>query len=180
MNTRRFSGDIERLRSEERIARLELDRVVKLSLEGLQADSMLDIGTGSGLFAEAFAARGLRVVGVDVREDMLEAARQYVPQGDFKQGVMEALPFGEKTFDLAFMGMVLHEADDLVTALNESRRVAKYRLVVLEWPYEQGEFGPPLEHRLRSEEITRAAGEAGYTKLEEIPLTHLRLYRLGV
>ena len=37
---------------------------------------------------------------------------------------MEKLPFEDKAFDLAFMGHVLHEADDLLTALKEAQRVA--------------------------------------------------------
>lgn len=61
-----------RLRSSERVARLEVDRVVGLSMADLSLRSLLDIGTGSGLFAEAFAAKGLKASGVDLREDMLK------------------------------------------------------------------------------------------------------------
>lgn len=178
MNNRRFSGEIERLRAEERLARLEISRVVDLSLAGLSAESMLDIGTGSGVFAETFAARGLQVAGVDLRDDMLEAARQYVPSGDFKQGHMESLPFADAAFDLAFMGLVLHEADDLVNALREAYRTTRHRVMVLEWPYEIGEFGPPQDHRLRAEQVLDAAREAGFKTVESITLNHLILFRL--
>ena len=86
MNQRRFGGEIERLRTPQRVALLEVDRVVRLCLEGLvTVHSALDIGTGSGIFAEAFAAKGLQVAGIDLRDDMLEAARGYVPSGEFKQ-----------------------------------------------------------------------------------------------
>jgi hypothetical protein len=44
--------NLEKLRSPERMALLEVERVVQLTLEGCVADSILDIGTGSGLFAE--------------------------------------------------------------------------------------------------------------------------------
>lgn len=93
MTERRYSGEIEYLRSAERVAGLEVNCVVELSLTGSDPKSLLDIGTGSGLFAEAFAAEGLKVCGVDLREDMLEAARQYMPDGDFRQSHMETLPF---------------------------------------------------------------------------------------
>lgn len=178
MNMRRFSGEIERLRADERVARLEIERVVDLSLAGLSATSMLDIGTGSGLFAEAFAAHGLQVAGVDLREDMLEAARQYVPTGDFRLGHMETLPFADGAFDLAFMGLVLHEADDMVNALREASRAIRQRLMVLEWPFEIGESGPPQDHRLRAEQVLDAGHEAGFKSVEMVVVKHLVLFRL--
>lgn len=177
-NDRRYSGEIERLRSPQRLALMEVERVLDLALEGSAAKSALDIGTGSGLFAEGFAARGLSVAGVDLREDMLEAARQYVPGGDFRQGRMESLPFGDAEFDLAFLGLVLHEADDLAGALREARRTARQRVAVLEWGYRVQEYGPPIDHRLKPEQVAAAAKEAGFTQFEQIDLTHLVLYRL--
>lgn len=178
MNDRRFNGDIERLRNPERVARLEIDRVLSLSTENLNASTLLDIGTGSGLFAEAFAAKGFSITGVDLREDMLEAARQFVPQGDFHLSHMESLPFAENTFDLVFMGLVLHEADDIENALRAAYHVAKKRVIVLEWPYEVGEYGPPQDHRLTAETILTAAQNVGFAQAENIPLSHMALFRL--
>lgn len=178
MTERRYSGEIERLRSPERIARLEISRVIDLCLAGLDAKSVLDIGTGSGLFAEAFSAKNLAISGIDLREDMLEAARHYVPTGDFRQSHMETLPFADGSFDLVFMGLVLHEADDLTHALQEAYRVVRHRVIILEWPYQQGEFGPPLEHRLRPEQITEAAARAGFKTANHIPLTNMAFFGL--
>ncbi len=178
MNERRFSGEIERLRAPERLARLEVERVVRLSLDDLKAQSMLDVGVGSGIFAEAFAARGLSVAGVDLREDMLEAARQYVPSGDFRLAPMEALPFTDGTYTLVFLGFVLHEADDVTQALKEARRVAAARVVVLEWPYQAQEFGPPLNHRLPPERINDAAQTAGFARITRHALNVTSLYLL--
>ncbi len=178
MNERRFSGEIERLRSEERMARLEVERVVNLSLDGLTAKSVLDVGVGSGVFSEAFAARGLTVAGVDVRDDMLDAARQYVPSGDFRLAPMEALPFADSSSTLVFLAFVLHEADDVTQALKEAYRVAAARVVVVEWPYQTQEFGPPLDHRLKPEQITDAAKAAGFAHIDPQALTVTSLYRL--
>ncbi len=181
MNERRYDGEIERLRSPGRLALLEVDRVVDLSLEGLDAPgSMLDIGTGSAIFAEAFAARGLTVAGIDLRDDMLAAARTYVPSGDFRKAHMEQLPFADDSFDLAFMGLVLHEADDLLTALQVARRVARARVVALEWRYEVQDFGPPLAHRIQPEIMRAAAEQAGFKQFDTDRLESLVLYRLGI
>ena len=88
-----FHGSPVDLRSPDKLARLEVGRVVDLSLEGIAAGDMLDVGTGSAVFAEAFAARGLRVTGVDGNCEMLTLARGFVPAGDFRLARAEALPF---------------------------------------------------------------------------------------
>jgi hypothetical protein len=51
MSERRYSGEIERLRSPERVARLEISRVIDLSLAELDAKSVLDIVTDIVLIA---------------------------------------------------------------------------------------------------------------------------------
>ena len=148
MHEKRFAGDVERLRSSERVERLEVERVTALCLEGGQFTSVLDIGTGSGLFAESFSKKGLEVSGVDASPEMLAAARQFVPKGDFRAGTAEALPYPDGSFDLVFLGLVLHESDDPLKAIQEAHRVARQRVGILEWPYEEAVFGPPLAHRL--------------------------------
>ncbi|MEZ4669230.1 MAG: class I SAM-dependent methyltransferase [Anaerolineae bacterium] len=178
MNDRRFSGEIERLRAPERLARLEVERVVDLSIVEPVPTSMLDIGTGSAIFAEAFANKGLQVAGIDLREDMLEAAQQFVPDGDFRLAHMEILPFEDDAYDLVFMGLVLHEADYLERALTEAYRVARQRVMILEWPHEVGEFGPPLEHRLQPQSVLDTGHKVGFKGMQQIPLQHLTLFQM--
>jgi len=175
---RRFQGTAERLRSPERLARLEVSRVIGLCLEGIQAHSVLDVGTGAGVFAEAFAAQGLSVAGIDTNAELLEAARAYVPAGVFREGEAEALPYVDGAFDLAFLGLVLHETDRPLDALREARRVARLRVAVLEWPYREGTLGPPLAHRLSPERIAELAQQAGFAQVEQVGLEHVVLYRL--
>jgi hypothetical protein len=58
---RRYAGGAERLRAPQRMALLETVRVVQLCGEGISAATVLDVGTGSGVFAEAFVAAAKRV-----------------------------------------------------------------------------------------------------------------------
>jgi ubiquinone/menaquinone biosynthesis C-methylase UbiE len=177
MHEKRFNREIERLRDPERIARLEIDRVVDLALEGLNdIQSVLDIGTGSGLFAEKFAEKGFQVTGLDANPEMLPAAQKYVPSATFKEGNAELLPFSDGSFDLIFMGLLLHETDDIESTFREAHRVALKRLAILEWPYEEQLFGPPLEHRVSNEKMTASAKLAGFTKIHNIRLESLILY----
>jgi len=179
MHERRFNREIERLRDPDRIVRLEVDRVIGLVLDDLkEARSVLDVGCGSGVFAEQFAAQGLQVTGLDANPEMLPAAQQFVPGGIFREGIAEKLPFADGTFDVVFMGLVLHETDDTLTALQEAKRVVRKRLAILEWPDEEQPFGPPREHRLSFERIQALARQAGFKSVKETRLENLTLYRI--
>ena len=178
MHEKRFDGGIEKLRSPERIARLEVERVVDLCLEGAIIQNVLDVGTGSGLFAEAFFKRGLAVAGIDANPDMLPVPRGFVPQADFRQAEAEKLPFVDDSFDLVFLGLILHESDDPLKLLQETRRVIRQRTCILEWPYLEGEFGPPLAHRVMPQHLSKNARQAGYQNIITRDLTNLILYIL--
>lgn len=178
-HARRFHGGPERLRSPGRVALLETSRVVGLCLEGGGIASVLDVGTGTGIFAEAFAPLAARVAGLDADAGLLERARGLVAGVEFLEGVAERLPFADRSFDLAFLGHVLHETDDPAEALREAGRVAVLRVAVLEWPYLAEEIGPPLEHRLEPARIEALAREAGLGSVDRIGLGHMDLYRIA-
>lgn len=180
MNERRYAAAVERLRSPQRVALLEIQRVADLLLGDITAHSALDVGVGSGLFAEEFAKRGLEVAGVDVNPEMVEASGQFVPGGSFQQAPAEQLPYPNHSFDVVFLGHVLHETDDPVRALSEARRVARLRVAVFEWPYQDEAQGPPLVHRLKPEQIETFAQAAGLMTVENLPLSHMALYRMNV
>lgn len=178
-----YPGEAARLRSPERVSLLEVDRVVRLSLAGAEIGSVLDVGTGTGLFAEAFAGvpagSPRRVTGVDVREDFLALAREQASGIEFRKASAEELPFADSSFDLVFLGHVLHEARDPALALAEARRVARRRVVLLEWPFRADQMGPPLEHRLAPERIEELSRAAGFRSLDRIDLRRTVLYRLS-
>ena len=171
---------VERLRSPERVAHLEVERVAGQVLNNSSARNLLDIGTGTGLFAEEFYKRGLTVAGIDANPKMLEAARNYLPKAVLRQATAEEIPFPDHTFDIVFMGLVLHETDDLLKSLQEAHRVASQRLAVLEWPYRVEDFGPGLEERIPPEIMASLSKQAGFVELETFPLEKLVLYVMQV
>jgi len=176
---RRYHGGADRLRAPERVALLETGRIVSLSADAQEIASVLDVGTGTGIFAEAFAAGGRQVEGIDPDAGLLEVARRLVPGASFREGRAEELPYRDRSFDLVFLGHVLHETDDPVRALTEARRVAGKAVVILEWPYREEEMGPPLAHRLPPSRIGELSRAAGFARVEHIEMDHMDLYRLG-
>lgn len=178
MNERVYDNGIDRLRAPERIERLEVNRVVDLCLGESKINSVLDIGTGSGLFAEAFYKKGIKVAGIDLNPNMVETASKILQDCEFKISAAEELPFEDNSFDMIFMGVVFHEVDNYIKVLKETKRVAVKSVSILEWDFKTEEYGPPIEHRLSEEFINKIAEESGFTNVKRIPLKSLVLYRL--
>jgi ubiquinone/menaquinone biosynthesis C-methylase UbiE len=178
MHEHRFHGDLARLRSPERLVWLEVNRVIELSTKGGNIRRVLDVGTGSGIFAEAFANAGLEVEGLDANPEMLTAARELVPGVHFQEGTAESLPYPDAAFDLVFMGLLFHETDDRSKAMQEAARVARQRAAALEWPYEQQAIGPGLDERLTEQQMTELVVQAGLSITQIFHLQSLVLYIL--
>jgi SAM-dependent methyltransferase len=86
---------------------------------------LLDVGCGPGLAAQLAAQHGAHVAGLDAAEESLTIARERTPQGDFRAGEMEDLPWPDNTFDVVTGFNAFQYAADVVNALREARRVAK-------------------------------------------------------
>ena len=86
---------------------------------------LLDVACGSGEFCALARSRGAVVSGIDAAEGMIAVARGALPDGDFRVGPMERLPWDDETFDVVTGFNAFHFAADLVGALAEARRVAR-------------------------------------------------------
>ncbi len=86
---------------------------------------VLDVGCGAGLFCALAAARGARVTGIDAAAAFIDISKERVPQGEFRVGEMEVLPYEDKMFDVVTGFNSFQFAAKPVNALREARRVAK-------------------------------------------------------
>ena len=87
--------------------------------------ALLDIGCGSGYFCQMAMKLGAQVSGLDAAESLLAIARERVPQGDFRAGEMEALPYANQTFNVVTGFNSFQFAANPVNALKEARRVSR-------------------------------------------------------
>lgn len=87
--------------------------------------SLLDIGCGPGLALQLAAGRGAKVAGVDAAAASIAIARERTPDGDFRVGEMEDLPWGDATFDVVTGFHSFFYAANLPNALREARRVTR-------------------------------------------------------
>jgi SAM-dependent methyltransferase len=90
-----------------------------------QGTRLLDVGCGPGLAAQLAAQCGAHVAGLDAAEASLVIARERMPEGDFRAGEMENLPWADNTFDVVTSFNAFQYAADVMNALCEARRVAK-------------------------------------------------------
>jgi SAM-dependent methyltransferase len=91
---------------------------------------LLDCGCGAGRFARLAADRGATVAGIDAAAPLVEIAAERTPDGDFRVGDLEALPWVDDLFDVVTGFSSFQFADDKPRALAEARRVARGSVVV--------------------------------------------------
>ena len=92
---------------------------------------VLDCGCGAGLFARMAAERGASVAGIDAAEELIEIAAERVPEGDFRAGDIETLPWENDSFDVVTGFSAFQFADDKVRALREAGRVSRGLVTVV-------------------------------------------------
>jgi demethylmenaquinone methyltransferase / 2-methoxy-6-polyprenyl-1,4-benzoquinol methylase len=102
-------------------------RLVDLAAPGAQS-RVLDLATGTGDIAFGLAARGARVMALDITTRMIELARGKAIDErpvHFLVGDMLALPFPGASFDVVTVGYGLRNVPDLAHAIDEIARVLR-------------------------------------------------------
>ena len=90
--------------------------------------TILDLGCGTGRFADALATRfDATVIGVDPSRKMLDQARGKRAEGRVRYvcGSGEAIPLRTESVDLTFMSMVFHHFTNRAQVTDECRRVGR-------------------------------------------------------
>ena len=100
---------------------------------------ILDVATGTGWASRRVAAYGAEVIGIDIAERLLDAARELADEQnfaiDYKTADAEDLPFPDDSFDGVISTFGVMFASDQEAAIRELARVCKpgARLAVAAW-----------------------------------------------
>ena len=100
---------------------------------GISGGKVLDVGSGSGTLAIAFARRfpGVEVTGIDLSDITLEMAGDNVRNSDvssrvsLEKGDAEDMPFEDGTFNLVISSSTLHLLNNPLRMFDEIQRVLK-------------------------------------------------------
>lgn len=115
---------------------------------------VLDVATGTGQQAIAFAKRGYDVIGVDITQSMLEIARKHNKDGLVRFEVADAtcLRFDENSFDVSCISFALHDTPLLIRekVLQEMVRVTTPNgiIVIVDYDLPHNKIGKALIYRL--------------------------------
>ena len=108
-----------------------------INLSGWQpGEKVLDLCTGTGELALAFARNGAEVAGADIARGMLKRATAKSPGRNPTWVEIDAtdLPFEAKSFEISSLSLALHHMPEAVQfrVLRELRRVTLRRIVIIE------------------------------------------------
>lgn len=100
----------------------------RVALAGAQ---VLDVGCGDGVFVRELTRAAAQVTGIECAEAQLALCRSATPVGGerYLNGVGQALPFEDETFDATVLRASLHHVpvESMEQALREARRVTRPR-----------------------------------------------------
>jgi putative AdoMet-dependent methyltransferase len=90
-------------------------------------DVLVDLGVGTGLFAECFDGGGATVIGVDLSPRMLARCAEKHPAWQYAAGHFLAIPLPDHTADAVISAFASHhlDTDEWPDALREVMRVLK-------------------------------------------------------
>lgn len=138
--------------------------------------SIADIGAGTGMFAEQFAALApaATVYAIDVAPEMLDWIREK------RSGLVESgrivpvlsqesqLPLHDASIDLAVMINMHHELDDPDAMYRDVLRALRPggQALVVDWACRETPHGPPVAVRSSASRIAEVLAGAGFAEVQ--------------
>jgi len=112
-------------RRDERLGRYLDRRLERVAQQAPGRERFLDLGCGSGFLARRASGFFDDVAGCDLSSRILTRAKEHLPQGLLVAADVEALPFGDGTFDAVGAVAVLHHVLEHERLMAEAYRVLK-------------------------------------------------------
>ena len=146
------ASEKHRLVDESRVKRQPVEIIIermKLSPNEIVAD----LGAGVGYLSIPLADAGVKVIALDIQEEMLDSLRQRDGDSDRITPVkaeLPTIPLPDSSLDRVVMLNVFHEVNDKGKLASEIRRVLRSdgRLTIVDWQARPTEHGPPFHERI--------------------------------
>jgi len=143
-------------------------------------DSMADIGCGIGLFtfqAAEIGGENAKIYAIDISELMLSEIKKRAEIAGYKNIV--PLKSDEYDFklenesvDFVLICTVLHEIEDKSRFLQEAARICRKggKISVIEFNEKGTDFGPPLQHRIKRENVGEMLFDSGFKLVDNLDI----------
>ncbi len=144
----------------------------KLNLEN--PDTLVDIGAGTGFFSVPFfklMGQG-QLYACDISSEMIAwMNREICPEYSGIHTVHmkdETIPLEDESADLVYMINLHHELEHPEKNLKEAYRVLKRggAIFLADWKKEEMPYGPPVEHRISTQEVEEQLLKASFSLME--------------
>lgn len=129
------------------------DKVVSF-VNAREGSRILDVATGTGGQAYAFAKKGYEVVGIDLSEDMLRVANKKNKHEnlEFKVADATSIPHEDSSFDVSCISLGLHDMPLAIRekTVEEMARVTKPEgiIAIVDYALPKNKIGRYLVYRL--------------------------------
>lgn len=140
-------------------------------------DTIADLGAGNGYFAIPMAKNAERVYAVDIEPKMLNMLKENAEQEQLRniryvESDLDQIQLDDNLVNSVMISLVLHEVPNIDKTLSEIKRILKPdgQMLVIEWEAIQTESGPPLHHRISSNEMVTILKRNGFD-VEVSPLS---------
>jgi 2-polyprenyl-3-methyl-5-hydroxy-6-metoxy-1,4-benzoquinol methylase len=144
------------------------DKVIA-GLGPLAGKTVADIGAGTGYFSFPIAARGAKVIAIDIDQrflDYIEARKQREKHGEIesRRTTPDSPGLKPNEADMVLIVDTWHHIEDHVSYLKKLRQGLRPggRLVIVDFKKEETPIGPPMEMRLTPTQIESELRSAAY------------------
>lgn len=159
-----------------------------------KGDCFLDLGCGSGdyaIHALDFVGDTGQVIAIDIQENVIENLKKHIDLMGIKNfktimaDISKPLPVENNCVDVCLVSTVFHTLNmkkEGVALFKEIYRLLKpgARLVTIDCKKEVTSFGPPVQMRISSKELTGFALQCGFEMLDYMDLGHFFMIQFGV
>jgi len=139
--------------------------VVLIALNLKPAETIADIGAGTGYFARRFAQHAGKVYAVDIDPKLLEIARKNAPANiESILSVADNPRLPEGSVDTIFICDVLHHIENRSAYYSKLAKALKPsgRIVVIDFYKKDLPIGPPTSMKLSDTEVVAELQRAGF------------------
>ena len=136
-----------------------------------ESDAIADLGACNGFFTIPLAKVSKQdVYVVDIEPQMLDLLKYRVDQENldhiqYVTSDLEDIALDEDIVDKIMVAFVIHEVTSIEKALSEIKRIMKpnAKVMFIEWEKVASDSGPPLDHRISSNELIKALETEGFS-----------------